>query len=93
MNYASRLLILPIKLYKRCISPLLPPSCRFYPSCSSYAIEAITVHGPIKGLWLGMWRILRCHPGSEGGFDPVPPPRNANDSGPHLSPEIQDTHG
>ncbi len=73
MNLAQRALILPIRFYKLCISPLLPPSCRFYPSCSSYAIEAITIHGPLKGLWLAVKRILRCHPGSAGGFDPVPP--------------------
>ena len=73
MNLAQWALILPIRFYKAFISPLLPPSCRFYPSCSSYAIEAITVHGPLKGLWLAVRRILRCHPGSAGGFDPVPP--------------------
>ena len=51
MTAARRLLILPIRVYKRCISPLLPPACRFYPSCSTYAIQAIEIHGPAKGLW------------------------------------------
>ena len=74
MNLAQWVLLLPIRVYKLCISPLLPPSCRFYPSCSSYAIQAIALHGPLKGLWLAVKRILRCHPGSAGGFDPVPPP-------------------
>ena len=72
MNLAQWVLILPIRVYKLCISPLLPPSCRFYPSCSSYAIQAITLHGPLKGLWLAVKRILRCHPFHPGGMDPVP---------------------
>ena len=73
MTLAQRLLILPIRFYKRCISPLYPPCCRFYPSCSTYALQAIEIHGPVKGLWLAVRRILRCHPGNPGGFDPVPP--------------------
>jgi putative membrane protein insertion efficiency factor len=87
----TRLLILPIKLYKRCISPLLPPSCRFYPSCSTYAMEALTVHGPIKGMWLTIKRLARCHPGSAGGFDPVPLSFSEKNSAPHA--KIQDNHG
>lgn len=62
-----------IKGYQYIISPILPPSCRFYPSCSSYTIEAIQTHGVIKGIWLGFKRIGRCHPLNEGGYDPVPP--------------------
>ncbi|UXR79078.1 MULTISPECIES: membrane protein insertion efficiency factor YidD [unclassified Staphylococcus] len=61
-----------IRFYQRFISPLTPPSCRFYPTCSNYAIEAIQVHGAIKGSWLAINRILRCHPFHKGGFDPVP---------------------
>jgi hypothetical protein len=57
--------------YKRWISPLLPPACRFVPSCSEYAMEAIEKHGVVKGLSLAMWRVLRCHPLSRGGHDPV----------------------
>jgi uncharacterized protein len=71
------LLIAPIQFYRLFISPLLPPSCRFTPTCSQYAIEAIRVHGPLKGLWLAIRRILRCHPikmlGGAEGHDPVPP--------------------
>ncbi len=71
--FIKKCLILPILFYKKCISPFLPKSCRFYPSCSSYAIEAIEVHGPIKGVYLATHRILRCSPLSDGGYDPVPP--------------------
>jgi len=61
-----------IKLYQRFVSPLLPPSCRFVPSCSRYAYEAIEKHGLLKGGWLGIQRISRCHPFNAGGYDPVP---------------------
>ncbi|MBB6121727.1 membrane protein insertion efficiency factor YidD [Nocardiopsis algeriensis] len=71
----ARALILPIRGYQRFISPLLPPVCRFYPSCSAYAVEALRVHGALYGLWLGIRRIARCHPFTRGGLDPVPPPR------------------
>lgn len=71
------LLTAPILLYRRLISPLLPPACRFQPSCSAYALEALRTHGPIKGLWLSVRRLARCHPftilGGGSGFDPVPP--------------------
>lgn len=69
----GRALIVLVKFYQYFISPMLPPSCRYEPSCSSYMIEAIQVHGPIKGFYLGIRRILRCHPLREGGYDPVPP--------------------
>ncbi len=69
----ARLLILLVRLYQIAISPFLGNNCRFYPSCSSYMIEAIQVHGVLKGLYLGTRRILRCHPYSDGGLDPVPP--------------------
>ena len=68
----KRLLILPIRFYQRSISPLFPPACRFTPSCSQYAIEAIDKHGPVKGLWLAIKRISRCHPWGGSGYDPVP---------------------
>jgi putative membrane protein insertion efficiency factor len=61
-----------IKLYKKYISPLLPPSCRFIPTCSQYAIEAIEKYGALKGGGLAIWRILRCNPFCAGGYDPVP---------------------
>jgi|TARA_R110002094_G_scaffold204963_3_gene175821 putative membrane protein insertion efficiency factor len=69
---AVLLLMLPIKVYQYVISPLLPASCRYYPSCSSYAIEALATHGPLKGSWLTLRRIARCHPFGGQGFDPVP---------------------
>ena len=62
----------PIRIYQRALSPLLGPRCRFYPSCSSYAIEAIERHGAARGSWLAVRRITRCHPLNEGGLDPVP---------------------
>ena len=61
-----------IEFYRRWISPLLPPRCRFVPSCSSYAIEAIESHGTVRGSWLAAKRVCRCHPFHPGGFDPVP---------------------
>jgi putative membrane protein insertion efficiency factor len=67
----------PIHVYRRLLSPLLPPACRFTPTCSAYALEAIQTHGPLKGFILAARRILRCHPihwlGGSEGFDPVPP--------------------
>lgn len=68
----SCLLLLPILFYQRCISPLLGPSCRFTPTCSQYAVEAIKKHGPFKGLYLTIRRLLRCHPWGGSGYDPVP---------------------
>jgi uncharacterized protein len=61
-----------IKFYQKAISPLTPPSCRFYPTCSHYGLEAIEKHGAMKGSWLAVRRISKCHPFHEGGFDPVP---------------------
>ena len=66
------LLMLPIRFYRKFISPFTPPSCRFTPTCSEYAIEAITKHGPFKGTWLAVRRVLRCHPWGGSGYDPVP---------------------
>ncbi|HPC39366.1 MAG TPA: membrane protein insertion efficiency factor YidD [Spirochaetota bacterium] len=68
----SNLIILMISIYRTVISPVLPRSCRYYPSCSAYAIDAVKKHGPVKGSYLAARRILRCHPLHEGGFDPVP---------------------
>ena len=61
-----------IKIYKKIISPLFPPCCKYHPTCSSYALEALKKHGIIKGGWLAVWRILRCNPWSDGGIDYVP---------------------
>ncbi|MCU0846320.1 MAG: membrane protein insertion efficiency factor YidD [Spirochaetes bacterium] len=66
------ILVVFIRIYQYLISPLFPASCRFYPSCSNYSIEALRRHGPIKGTVLTISRILKCNPLSEGGFDPVP---------------------
>lgn len=71
-KFLISLLTLPILLYQRCISPMTPPSCRFTPTCSQYALEAIKKHGPIKGLYLAVRRLLRCHPWGGSGYDPVP---------------------
>jgi putative membrane protein insertion efficiency factor len=67
------ILLAPIYFYRCCISPLTPPSCRFVPSCSEYAVQALKMHGPFRGLWLAIRRILRCNPWGGQGYDPVPP--------------------
>ncbi len=68
----TRLLLALIAGYKRVVSPFLPRACRFYPSCSTYAAEAIARHGPMRGLVLAVRRLARCHPFHPGGYDPVP---------------------
>ncbi|MBR1667386.1 MAG: membrane protein insertion efficiency factor YidD [Bacteroidaceae bacterium] len=73
MNAAlSFLLMLPIRFYRLAISPMFPPTCRFTPTCSQYAIDAIQKHGPFKGFYLACRRVLRCHPWGGHGYDPVP---------------------
>jgi uncharacterized protein len=71
MHVPGRLLVALIRAYQLCISPFLLPCCRFYPSCSEYAIDAIRAHGPMKGPFLALMRLLRCHPLHPGGYDPV----------------------
>ncbi len=66
------LALLPLRFYKRLISPLLPPMCRFEPTCSVYTMGAIEKHGVLRGVWLGVRRLARCHPFNPGGWDPVP---------------------
>ncbi|MDG2176616.1 MAG: membrane protein insertion efficiency factor YidD [Gammaproteobacteria bacterium] len=68
----AKLLSFFILCYKKLLSPWLGPHCRFYPSCSSYFLQALSTHGALKGSWLGFARIFRCHPLNDGGFDPVP---------------------
>ncbi len=68
----SLLLILPILFYQRFVTPFTPPSCRFTPTCSEYARQALMKHGPVKGLLLAVWRVLRCNPWGGSGYDPVP---------------------
>lgn len=72
MSPASWLLRGLVRGYQLLISPVLPASCRFHPTCSSYAIEALAKHGAVKGSALTAWRVCRCHPWNDGGFDPVP---------------------
>ncbi|MFC4599222.1 membrane protein insertion efficiency factor YidD [Cohnella hongkongensis] len=72
MKAARRALQAPIRVYRKFISPLKPPTCRFLPTCSAYALEAIEVHGAAKGSYLAIKRICKCHPFHPGGFDPVP---------------------
>jgi putative membrane protein insertion efficiency factor len=67
-----RIVMLPIRGYQKFISPALPPSCRFSPSCSQYMLEAVSKYGALKGIWLGLRRLIRCHPFNPGGYDPVP---------------------
>ncbi|MDK2122590.1 membrane protein insertion efficiency factor YidD [Parachitinimonas caeni] len=68
----SKLLVSLIRLYQYLVRPLLGPRCRFYPSCSDYGLEALTKYGAVKGCWLTMRRLCRCHPFCLGGYDPVP---------------------
>ena len=72
MNVLSRAAVALLRLYKRGISPLLPKSCRFHPTCSEYAMEAIERHGVLRGGWLTVKRLVRCQPFCAGGVDPVP---------------------
>jgi uncharacterized protein len=81
-----RILLTPIIAYRRWVSPALPDRCRFYPSCSAYAMTAISTHGPVRGLGLAIWRLLRCHPFHPGGYDPVPPPRDSHRHHGHRLP-------
>jgi len=76
-----RVATLPIRVYQLAISPLLPPSCRYHPTCSAYAVEAFERHGLLRGAWLTLWRLARCHPWGGSGYDPVPAPlsRHVND--------------
>ncbi len=73
-KWIRRGFLIPVFFYKYFISPLLPPACRFIPSCSSYAVEAVMVHGIVRGSWLSFCRLARCHPFHAGGLDLVPPP-------------------
>jgi putative membrane protein insertion efficiency factor len=75
MSRAARALALLVRGYQLIVRPLLPPACRFYPSCSEYAIEALHTHGVVRGVGLACWRVLRCNPFLPGGYDPVPQAR------------------
>ena len=71
-RFFTFLLLLPVYFYKYCISPMTPASCRYTPTCSEYAMQALKKHGPVKGLYLAVKRILHCHPWGGSGYDPVP---------------------
>lgn len=73
----AKIAVAGLRWYKRWISPLLPPACRFEPSCSEYMRQAIAAHGLVRGCWLGVRRLGRCHPWHPGGFDPVPPAKES----------------
>ncbi|MEE8076226.1 MAG: membrane protein insertion efficiency factor YidD [Candidatus Binatia bacterium] len=72
VKLVKRVIILLLIGYRHYLSPLLPPTCRFFPSCSGYTLEAVQRHGGMKGLWLGLRRLLHCHPFHRGGYNPVP---------------------
>ncbi|CUO60975.1 membrane protein insertion efficiency factor YidD [Parabacteroides distasonis] len=71
-RFFTTLLLLPVYFYKYCISPMTQASCRYTPTCSEYAVQALKKYGPVKGLYLAVKRILRCHPWGGSGYDPVP---------------------
>ena len=85
MAIARKMIQAPIRLYRKFISPMKPQSCRFYPSCSQYALEAIDEYGALHGGWMAVKRIARCHPFHPGGYDPVPPnPRKSKATREHT---------
>ena len=94
MSRVNRVLAAPlvwgVRLYQRFVSPLRPPTCRFYPSCSAYAVTALTRFGPLKGGWLALRRLGRCHPWTPGGVDEVPPTwEQRNDHPEYVPPDLQ----
>jgi putative membrane protein insertion efficiency factor len=76
VKFLRRLYVAPLHFYRKFISPLKPPMCRFHPTCSQYGIDAVLQHGILKGTRLALWRLLRCQPFAAGGHDPVPPRRS-----------------
>lgn len=87
------LLIGLLKAYRFAISPLYGQVCRYHPSCSAYALEAVTVHGSFKGSWLAVRRLARCHPWARGGYDPVPPPHSTAESTRQQPGQMNTTQG
>ncbi|MFT4542286.1 MAG: putative membrane protein insertion efficiency factor [Planctomycetota bacterium] len=79
MRWLREVFVAPLRFYRRFISPWKPAMCRFQPTCSQYAIEAIRVHGVVRGGMMTIWRLLRCQPFSKGGADPVPPHRHSHE--------------
>lgn len=92
---AAGVVLAPVRLYRRYLSPLkAAPSCRFHPTCSEYAIQAVETHGALKGLVMATWRVLRCHPFNPGGYDPVPPRDGAHRHGGGAHGHVHSgTHG
>ncbi|MCW2943357.1 MAG: hypothetical protein JWR24_74 [Actinoallomurus sp.] len=90
----ARVLMLPVVFYRRFISPLFGPVCRYQPTCSAYALEALRTHGALRGCWLTARRIARCHPFHPGGYDPVPPRtgEGPSDLAPHPSGTVIGEH-
>ncbi|MCZ2401728.1 membrane protein insertion efficiency factor YidD [Paenarthrobacter sp. Z7-10] len=91
-NLPREILILILKGYRRVVSPLYGQVCRFFPSCSAYALEAVTVHGVIKGGWLALLRLVRCHPWNAGGIDHVPGSHRHRDDRGHVPRIVQLNH-
>jgi putative membrane protein insertion efficiency factor len=89
-QFAAWPLLLPITLYRKLISPFIAPRCRYYPTCSSYAVEAVKSYGPIRGSVLAAWRVVRCNPFSDGGFDEVEDQKLFKTRG--HSAHCEDTH-
>jgi putative membrane protein insertion efficiency factor len=83
------LLVLVLRAYQLLVSPMLGPTCRFYPSCSAYAVDALRTHGLFRGVWLTVRRLLRCHPWNPGGVDLVPPRAGRH---PHRAPTLTQVH-
>ncbi len=79
MVWLRRIYLLPVFFYRYVISPVLPKACRYYPTCSAYAVEAVMLHGIFRGSWLAVRRLARCHPWGGGGVDLVPPPSSRVD--------------
>jgi uncharacterized protein len=86
MSPVTRVLLAVLRFYRTAISPIRPRTCRFYPSCSAYAVEAIERFGAAQGSWLALRRLLRCHPFHRGGHDPVPPAVASEDGGRPVIP-------
>jgi len=84
----AAVLIAPIRFYQLYISPARPPTCRYYPTCSQYAVEALQLHGAVRGSWLATRRLLRCHPWHAGGADPVPEPRARRERGGRIQSSV-----
>lgn len=91
-SWATRILVALIELYRNMISPMRLPTCRFTPTCSQYAVEALTNHGLLRGSWLTTVRLLKCGPWHHGGWDPIPEPRMSTQDGRRCSDDRNESH-